>query len=305
MADVTVWSEGTPDSRLAALMPIRQIVPRRGIFPRRGTLVFIGGFYFPGRWTVFTWPQRLVVVHNTMDGSVLQDTIRRLSWRGRRRVEVAYASSQLRACTGFDGVLQPSLIDLNEFKPAQSGAERPFTVGRLSRDILDKHHPDDPALYRRLVAAGIRVRLMGATCLASQLPVGCGVDLLPACSVPAHEFLQSLDCFLYRTGDGFTETYGRVVLEAMACGLPVVCHRRGGYAEYIEEGRSGLLFDWDEEALAAVMRLRDEPTYRATVGGLARCRAKALITRGVDVVRQYYVPGSHNRAANRPAAWAS
>jgi hypothetical protein len=42
---------------------------------------------------------------------------------------------------------------------------------------------------------------------------------------------------------------GRVVTEAMACGLPVVCHESGGYAEIIEHGRNGFLFDTQQEAL--------------------------------------------------------
>ena len=66
-------------------------------------------------------------------------------------------------------------------RAAASGlACRPFTVGRVSRDALDKHHPEDPALYRMLASRGLRVRIMGGTCLASALVGVEGVELLPA-----------------------------------------------------------------------------------------------------------------------------
>jgi glycosyltransferase involved in cell wall biosynthesis len=38
------------------------------------------------------------------------------------------------------------------------------------------------------------------------------------------------------------ETFGLVVVEAFACGVPVIASRLGAIAELVEEGRSGLLF---------------------------------------------------------------
>ena len=55
----------------------------------------------------------------------------------------------------------------------------------------------------------------------------------------------------------------------MACGLPVVCHRRGDYVATIDHGRNGFLFDTDEEALQIVRRPTN-PALRASVGEAAR-----------------------------------
>jgi glycosyltransferase involved in cell wall biosynthesis len=88
--------------------------------------------------------------------------------------------------------------------------------------------------------------------------------------------LQGLDCFFYRTSEVIWETFGRVVFEAMACGLPVVCHRRGGYVANIDDGRNGFLFDTNEEALSIIRRLQHEPSLRIATGCAARATVEAM-----------------------------
>jgi glycosyltransferase involved in cell wall biosynthesis len=53
-------------------------------------------------------------------------------------------------------------------------------------------------------------------------------------------FLQAADCFVLPSR--WQEAAGLVILEAQATGLPVVASRVGGIPEYVDEGRSGLLF---------------------------------------------------------------
>lgn len=65
----------------------------------------------------------------------------------------------------------------------------------------------------------------------------------------------------------FDEPFGLSVVEAMACGTPVVAFRRGSMPELIEHGVSGFLVDDETAAVAAVARLpdldRDGPRARA------------------------------------------
>jgi UDP-glucose:tetrahydrobiopterin glucosyltransferase len=44
----------------------------------------------------------------------------------------------------------------------------------------------------------------------------------------------------------WNEAYGNVVVEAMACGVPVVAYRRGGPGELVQPGLNGLLVDPDD-----------------------------------------------------------
>ena len=45
----------------------------------------------------------------------------------------------------------------------------------------------------------------------------------------------------------WNEAYGNVVVEALACGVPVIAYRRGGPAEIIQHGETGYLADPDDK----------------------------------------------------------
>jgi len=72
---------------------------------------------------------------------------------------------------------------------------------------------------------------------------------------------------------GFEEPFGYSVVEAMACGTPVIAFRRGSMEELIEDGKTGFLVDDVEGAVAAVDRV-------ATLN-CAAIRAQAVARFGV------------------------
>ncbi len=53
----------------------------------------------------------------------------------------------------------------------------------------------------------------------------------------------------------FDEPFGLSVIEAMACGTPVIASRRGSMPELIDDGVTGFLVDGVEQAIAAVARI--------------------------------------------------
>jgi glycosyltransferase involved in cell wall biosynthesis len=71
------------------------------------------------------------------------------------------------------------------------------------------------------------------------------------------------------------EPFGRVVVEGMSAGLPVVAADAGGPGEIIEHEKNGLLYPpGDREALARALRcLADDPGLRARLGASARKQA--------------------------------
>ena len=78
---------------------------------------------------------------------------------------------------------------------------------------------------------------------------------------------QGIDIFLH-TAKG--EAFGNVLVEAMACGIPVVATRSGATGEVIEEGVTGLLIDPGEgeaeRAADAIQALWKDPERRAAMG---------------------------------------
>jgi hypothetical protein len=51
------------------------------------------------------------------------------------------------------------------------------------------------------------------------------------------------------------EPFGLVMIEAIACGTPVIAYRRGSVPEVIDENVSGFVVDTIDEAIAAVRRI--------------------------------------------------
>jgi len=86
--------------------------------------------------------------------------------------------------------------------------------------------------------------------------------------------LRGLDALVHASTSA--EPFGMVVPEGMAAGLPVVASRAGGPAEYLEEGRTGLLYPpGDAGALAAALRrLADDRDLRVRLGRDGREKAR-------------------------------
>jgi glycosyltransferase involved in cell wall biosynthesis len=61
------------------------------------------------------------------------------------------------------------------------------------------------------------------------------------------------------------EPFGLVMIEAMACGTPVIAFRRGSVPEVIDEGVTGFIVEGEDEAIAAVRRVAE----------LDRCQVRA------------------------------
>ncbi len=89
-----------------------------------------------------------------------------------------------------------------------------------------------------------------------------------------------------------SETFGRVVLEGMAAGVPVVATDAGGPPEILDRGRAGVLVPpRDPEALAsAVIALLDDNEHRSSLSAaaLARVQAEYALERVLDRTVELY-----------------
>lgn len=95
------------------------------------------------------------------------------------------------------------------------------------------------------------------------------------------EFLGGAEALLFPID--WPEPFGLVMIEAMACGTPVVAFRRGSAPEIVEDGATGYLVDTLEQAVAAADRAArlDREAVRARFE--LRFSATAMARRYLDL----------------------
>ncbi|MCY2927558.1 MAG: glycosyltransferase, partial [Planctomycetota bacterium] len=86
-----------------------------------------------------------------------------------------------------------------------------------------------------------------------------------------------VDCLVH-TAD--TEPFGRVIIESMAAGVPVIAADGGGPSEIIERDVTGILVPPDEEAslAQAMLQMAREPAAAARLALAARRRVMEKFT---------------------------
>jgi glycosyltransferase involved in cell wall biosynthesis/predicted metal-dependent phosphoesterase TrpH len=153
--------------------------------------------------------------------------------------------------------------------PARPGELTVLYAGRLTKekgvdlltDAFLRAHARDPRLRLALAGGGpeeqaLRERLGERAVFLGWLD---GDALARA--------YASADLFLFASS---TDTFGQVILEAQASGLPVVAVAEGGPRTLIEDGRTGLLRPADPEALAAgLCELAAAPALRGRLAAAA------------------------------------
>ena len=159
---------------------------------------------------------------------------------------------QLQAGTLYDTHVVGAGVELfpplEEEKPPKN---RTLTIGRMSRLIVEKD-PYSFVLAAPKIAAvlggnNVRFRIAGdgperETLERLALETGVHIDFVGNLvdRSEVENFLKSLDLFLYSTT---CDSFGYVVAEAMASGLPVVATRVCAMEDLIEDGVTGLLVD--------------------------------------------------------------
>jgi len=150
------------------------------------------------------------------------------------------------------------LLFFGRIHPDKGTAEAIDVAGRLGLPLVIAGIIQDQAYFDSRVAPhvdGTRVRYLG--------PVGADdrADVLGGATALLHLVT-------------FDEPFGLSVVEAMACGTPVIASRRGSMPEIVDEGVTGILVDDSDDAVAAV----------AKAAGLDRTaiRSRAVVRFGRD-----------------------
>jgi glycosyltransferase involved in cell wall biosynthesis/predicted metal-dependent phosphoesterase TrpH len=197
-------------------------------------------------------------------------------------------------------------VDTERFDPAKAdrdaypGEIKVLYSGRLTREkgvellaeSFLRAHAADPRLHLLLAGGGpeedeLRERLGEHATFLGWLS---GEDLPRA--------YASADAFLFCSS---TDTYGQVILEAAASGLPIVAVAEGGPAALVESRHTGLLCRPDADHLAGtLLQLASSPQLRRQLGEAA---ARAARQRSWERSMAQLAVG-YRRALDRVAASA-
>jgi len=83
----------------------------------------------------------------------------------------------------------------------------------------------------------------------------------------SREALQNSDIFIYYSHH---DNFPIAILEAMACGLPVVTNNVGAVTEMIEDKKDGFVANDDDSYSQCLLNLISSPTLRARIGNESR-----------------------------------
>ena len=192
---------------------------------------------------------------------------------------------------------EPSALDRERIDVLYAGRQTHEKGIELLVDAFLAAREHDPRLHLVLAGGGpeegrARERLGDAATFLGWLE---GEELARA--------YASADIFLFASA---TDTFGQVILEAQASGLPVVAVAEGGPTSLIADGESGVLRPADAGALAgAVLELAADPARRRLLaaGGRAAVRGRSWeqalgrLAAGYRSALRTGAPGSARRAA--------
>ncbi|MBX3464992.1 MAG: glycosyltransferase [Planctomycetes bacterium] len=189
-------------------------------------------------------------------------------------------------------VLAPNGVDVARFAPpaAPPAGAAPFTllfVGRLVERkgvdlLLQALARTRTARQGRLVLVGDGPERARLEAMAHALGLAAQVDFAGEQADPA-PYYAAASAFVFPSR---REGLPNALLEAMACGLPVVATRIGGCVDVVADGTGVLVPPDDAAALAlALDRLAADPGHRAALGAAARAHVVGTFSFAVTAER--------------------
>jgi 1,2-diacylglycerol 3-alpha-glucosyltransferase len=109
----------------------------------------------------------------------------------------------------------------------------------------------------------------------------------------------------YAAADAFltvslSEVQPMTVIEALACGLPVIARRDTCYTGLVQDGVNGYLVDEDQTAVGRILELAHDPALRERCACASRnLSSQVSVERTVSMLERYYAEAAARRAGGR------
>ena len=220
--------------------------------------------------------------------------------------------------TGPLSIIAQTGVDPVHFVPRPDAhiARQPFTLGYVGRLVPEKGIADLISALASL-PNHIQLRIIGSgahaealTAHASAVGVASRITWqLPVASHAMPAVMQGLDALVLpsRTTSNWKEQFGRVLVEAMACGVPVIGSDSGEIPHVIGDG--GIVYpEGNQTALAdAIGQLVANPQSYADYSQKARQRVQqhytqqALASQYLQIYQQMLTPAQTAKSPSTPA----
>ena len=197
--------------------------------------------------------------------------------------------------TGKPSFLMRHGVDLNRFHPTQNNnPQHPFTIGYVGRLTPEKNVRLFALIEASLLRQGItkfRLLLVGDGSERAWLTKNLKQADMPGV-LRGDELAMAyaaMDVFVFPSE---TDTFGLVILEAMATGIPVVVARGGGPQFQVAPGVNGLFATDAEDFATQIRKLIEDPALCHQLGQAARRHAclnswDGVFTHIYDSYRRY------------------
>jgi glycosyltransferase involved in cell wall biosynthesis len=243
-------------------------------------------------------PSKFLSPHNTY---VLNRTVRKMLFCADRVVaESSDIESNARKYYGFDRRIDvvPLGINPNPYPPAGRRAlglaedsQVFITIGRLVRrknleELLRVFRAVRTRFPSVLLIVGEGPEKENLEKTIRKLDLDGSAKLLGRVSDERkYQYLAASDMYL---STAIHEGFGIVFLEAMECGLPIVCYDRGGQTDFLQDGKTGYLVPLGDSAgfTDRVAELARSESRRAEIGAYNRNHIKGFY---VDSIAEKYL----------------
>jgi len=175
----------------------------------------------------------------------------------------------------------PNGLDVNKFRPVSRKGNEIIQIGMQSRLVRIKDHKtlfkalrimldEEPGVKIHLRIAGDGDYIDELKSVVNELALEANVEFVGVLGqADLIDFLNELDIYVHAT---LGETMSTAIMQAMACGLPIIASDVGGVNNMIENGKTGLLVpaqNWMSMSIA-IKRLIHEKKLRNDLAAAGR-----------------------------------
>jgi glycosyltransferase involved in cell wall biosynthesis len=170
----------------------------------------------------------------------------------------------------------PNRIDLPILRVLLLGRQTPAKGGKLALEAVSILEPEPTRVELRLVGAIRPTYRNELIALARELGIVDRVEILDHTTTPENQISWANVVLMCSDAEAF----GRVTVEALKSGRPVIGTRSGGTPELIADGENGFLFEPGnaQELASAVRRIASEPGLLARMSENARTGTRDRFT---------------------------